>query len=131
MMVDQEENPPKNSGLVMINGKRNTFIDCSVSYESGQTGAYIKDEADSKFVNFKVINSSLVHSELDKVERFVEQLPAEERERISRPLSLLRNTNSSNFIAAYKEFMSLLGDHVTVVTPLIPYLSNWIAGQSV
>ncbi|WP_139840601.1 hypothetical protein [Klebsiella variicola] len=131
MMVDQEENPPKNAGLVMINGKRNTFIDCSVSYESGQTGAYIKDEADSKFVNFKVINSSLVHSELDKVERFVEQLPAEERERISRPLSLLRNTNSPNFIAAYKEFMSLLGDHVTVVTPLIPYLSNWIAGQSV
>ncbi|EJA2184663.1 hypothetical protein ACXH4D_000384 [Klebsiella variicola] len=131
MMVDQEENPPKNAGLVMINGKRNTFIDCSVSYESGQTGAYIKDEADSKFVNFKVINSSLVHSELDKVERFVEQLPADERERISRPLSLLRNTNSPNFIAAYKEFMSLLGDHVTVVTPLIPYLSNWIAGQSV
>ncbi len=130
-MVDQEENPPKNAGLVMINGKRNTFIDCSVSYESGQTGAYIKDEADSKFVNFKVINSSLVHSELDKVERFVEQLPADERERISRPLSLLRNTNSPNFIAAYKEFMSLLGDHVTVVTPLIPYLSNWIAGQSV
>lgn len=130
-MVDQEETPPKNAGLVMINGKRNTFIDCSVSYESGQTGAYIKDEADSKFVNFKVINSSLVHSELDKVERFVEQLPADERERISRPLSLLRNTNSPNFIAAYKEFMSLLGDHVTVVTPLIPYLSNWIAGQSV
>ncbi|MGN8235836.1 hypothetical protein [Enterobacter soli] len=128
-MADEKDKSTPIAGLVMRDGRRNTFVNCEIGYESGKIGAYIENEADSKFINFKVINSALVHSELDRVERFVEQLPKNERERISRPLALLRDTGSPNFVSTYKEFISSLGDHITVITPLIPYISSWIADQ--
>ncbi|HII0115328.1 hypothetical protein [Klebsiella quasipneumoniae] len=125
-MTNDKKDSRGSAGLVIRGGGRNTFNNFEIYHEPGITAAEITDTVDSNFLNFKIISIGAVKSELNKVSEFVASLPEDDRERISRPLTQLKSAEGKNFVSAYKNFMSSLGDHVTVITPLMPYIMSLI-----
>ena len=98
----------------------------NITYNLSGTNTRVNIDSVDSSVN--IVNTETTHffielrNLLDKVEN------TDERDRIARSIdSMEATTNTKYFITNYQQFMSLISNHITVFSPLLPVLAKLLS----
>lgn len=83
-------------------------------------------ESQDHSINLKIESNQSQFSELKEIIKSQITNEAEQQELLNVVTELENNAGSSNYGESYKKFISLASDHMTVVTPFLPLLTQFI-----